>query len=133
MTLHLGLLSVSKKIREVTLPVFYGSNCFNLFTMEGFIPFFSDRGEFARHNIKMLQLESVCIEDQADDLAWEKNITYIRTNLPSLKSLSIYARVLCAAAPATKIWEAIRGDPLSAMSSFKWLSSLESLRGLSYF
>ena len=133
MKLHLGLLSVSRRIRTVTLPIFYGHNCFRLYTVKGFIPFFSDRGESARQNTRMLRIDPVFIKRYGDNRSWEKNLAYIKTNLPGLKSLFISADYFCTSAIVTNFWKACHADPPSAISNLHWLSSLVNLRGLSTF
>lgn len=75
----LALLSVSPRIREITVPIFFGENQFTLCLDHGVIPFLQDRSQLACESIRSLEIETLLSEDnlKAMDEVWQENFLYI--------------------------------------------------------
>lgn len=119
------------------MPVFYGDKCIELYLHEGIIPYFQDRTQLARQNIKDLRIQWIilrCDPSGSSYQLWANNLEHIRVHLTGLRSFAINV-IDCADYP---------GDMLNDMDlrlqdmqldrpERRWLRALAQLRGLDKF
>ena len=89
---ELGLLSACRHIRELSVPIFYGENRIRLYLREGIIPFFKNRSQLARQNIKDVHIDRFDLDGASIATSfqvWIANFAYIKEHLTGLQKLEI--------------------------------------------
>lgn len=132
----LGLLAVNRSTRQLTVPLFYGGNCVELFLSDGIVPFLEDRGQYARQSMKKLRIQWIILqsgrEESMQQQLWERNFAYIRKELTGLRSLVINILDKTVRFPdRLENIDLSMEDMCLQRSNMRWLVALASLRGLS--